>query len=297
VSVPIFRRLLYFLNDRVLPLRLWWEVRGKSPDEVAKYYCNICSTDNLILRSRMLSRESLSCRKCRSSLRRRSVVNAISLCLFGEPLKVKDFPNDSRKGVGLSDDDGVSKRLGVPLNYHNTFYHKEPFLDIQNIEINQEGTIDYIVCSEVLEHVIPPIENALMGIYKLLKKDGFVIITVPYNSGGSQDGPVIEHFPDLNEFELIRKGDYKQGGIQHSQVLVNITKEGARQEFTDLSFHGGPGLNLEMRQFTKKSLIDLLISTGFSRVETIDSDFSEFGIEFVGEYRGLVDKEPVVAWK
>ena len=245
----------------------------------------------------MLSRESLSCRKCRSSLRRRSVVNSISLCLFGKALKVKEFPNDSRKGVGISDDDRVSKRLGEALNYHNTFYHKEPLLDIQNIEVGQEETIDYIVCSEVLEHVVPPIEDALNGIFNLLKKDGFVIITVPYNSGGPQDGPVVEHFPDLNEFELIRGGNHKQSGVQHSQVLVNITKEGTRQEFTDLSFHGGPGLNLEMRQFTKKSLIDLLLSTGFSRVETIGSDFSEFGIEFLGEYKGLVDKEPVVAWK
>jgi len=245
----------------------------------------------------MLRREKPSCWKCHSSLRSRSVVNALSICLFRDSITVNEFPSDSRRGIALSDEEGVVKRLARSLNYENTYYHKEPLLDLRNIDGNQKESLDYIVCSEVLEHIVQPIEDATRNIFHLLKKGGFAIITVPYNTGGPQDGPTIEHFPDLYDFDIFRSGNHEQRGVQDSQVLVNITKDGERQEFADLAFHGGEGVNLEMRQFTKKSLTDLLLESGFSRVENIDSDFKEFGIEFLGEFEGQVDKEPVVAWK
>jgi len=56
-------------------------------------------------------------------------------------------------------------------------------------------------------------------------------------------------------------------------------------------------LNLEMRQFTKNSLKSLLLESGFSKVEEFGADFSHFGIEFLGEFEGQVDKQPIIAWK
>ena len=294
------RRTYYFLKNKLSPLIFWWETRNKSHEELSVFTCNICGSKNKVLRDRMLLREKSSCYRCLSSLRNRSVTNALSLSLFGTSMLLGDFPaSDSRFGVGLSDWKGMAKRLDKKLHYQNTFYHKEPYLDILKVDENQWETVDFVICSEVLEHVSPPVEIATVNLFHLLREGGFVIITVPYNTGGAQNGPTVEHFPDLHQFEIIREGDYHQRGFQESQVLVNTTTEGERQEFTDLAFHGGcgGGLNLEMRQFTTHSIVELLRASGFSRIEVLGSDFKDFGIEFLGEYRGQIDKAPVIAWK
>ncbi len=247
----------------------------------------------------MLRREVPSCWKCKSSLRRRSVVSALSNALFGESLPIRDFQKNNRKGIGFSDNVSVARRVQSKLEYWNTFYHKDPHFDILSVDEEHVGSFDYVICCEVLEHIVPPVKNATEGIHSLLKEGGFAIITVPYNSGGKQDGETVEHFPELHDFELKEVSvRHPQRGFQKSQVLFNTTDDGEKQEFTDLAFHGSDGgLNLEMRQFTKNSLKSLLLGSGFSKVEEFGADFSHFGIEFLGEFEGQVDKHPIIAWK
>jgi ubiquinone/menaquinone biosynthesis C-methylase UbiE len=52
-------------------------------------------------------------------------------------------------------------------------------LDVHNIPFD-ENTFDYIICTEVLEHVLSPY-RALNEINRVLKKDGFLVLSVPNN--------------------------------------------------------------------------------------------------------------------
>jgi 2-polyprenyl-3-methyl-5-hydroxy-6-metoxy-1,4-benzoquinol methylase len=46
-------------------------------------------------------------------------------------------------------------------------------------------------CSDVLEHVVPPVENAFCGLSDLLKPNGVLIFSVPY----ILDGEYNEFYP------------------------------------------------------------------------------------------------------
>jgi SAM-dependent methyltransferase len=167
--------------------------------------------------------------------------------LFGKSLALPDFPvRHDITGIGMSDWGGYAKPLAGKLNYKNTYYHREPKLDIAASTIDHalQGTLDFIVCSDVFEHVAPPISTAFENLRKLLKPSGVVIFSVPYGKAGK----TVEHFPDLYDYEIVeRDGRY---------VLKNTTKEGVRQTFEHVVFHGGPGAVLEMRQFSESSLLD-----------------------------------------
>ena len=53
-----------------------------------------------------------------------------------------------------------------------------------------------------------------------------------------------------------------------------------RDEFKNLTFHGGAGATLEMRLFTKRSLESTLRACGFEKVEFEFRDYPESGIVF-----------------
>jgi hypothetical protein len=123
-----------------------------------------------------------------------------------------------------------------------------------------------ILCSEVLEHVTPPVEPAFQGLVDLLKPGGALLLTVPYqiNTG------TIEHFPDLHEFSLtVVGGEY---------VLVNRTRDDVYQVFDKLTFHGGIGSTLEMRIFGEPDLLRNLAEAGFEQVSVLREDYPAFGI-------------------
>ena len=151
------------------------------------------------------------------------------------------------------------------FSYANTFYHKEPRLDICNPQ--GHDPVDFLIASEVFEHVAPPVSKAFAGAYETLKRDGALIVTAPFINKGA----TIEHFPELFDYEIVRG---KEGGRE----LVNTTVDGRRQVFRDIKFHGGVGQMLEMRVFSRKDLLDHLHSAGFSKVEVRDEDYPKYGI-------------------
>jgi SAM-dependent methyltransferase len=242
--------------------------------EPIAFRCNICNSDvtaprNLLRRGGRESgwAEHNSCPVCGSTVRWRSIIHVLSMELFGKSLPVAEFPvRFDIKGLGLSDWDGYAVPLARHLDYRNTCYHREPKLDITCPPPEFEGAFDFVISSDVFEHVPPPVDRAFAGLHKVLKPGGLVIFSAPYDDAG----PAVEHFPDLNCYEIVE--------INGRPLLRNTTRDGVQQEFTDLVFHGGPGATLEMRQFSKESIIAGFREAGFFDIKFHDVSCSEHGI-------------------
>ncbi len=228
--------------------------------------CNICGNP---CKSKVaeLSRENISCSICRSTVRTRAIINVLSLELFGKSLVIADFPTRlDIVGIGMSDHDEYSRRLQQKLGYNNTYYHQEPMLDITSIDPALEGTLDFIISSDVYEHIPPPVSIAFINARKLLKPNGVFIFTVPY----TKEAKTIEHFPHLYHYEILKKNDIS--------ILRNITKEGTEQVFDNLVFHGGPGLTIEMRVFSESSLKEEFTKAGFNNIKVYSEPYFDYGI-------------------
>jgi SAM-dependent methyltransferase len=213
-----------------------------------------------------MSREFWSCVYCTSNVRWRSIIHALSLALFGKSLALPDFPERrDLAGIGLSDWDGYAIPLAKKLAYANTFYHTDPKLDITSIGPSQQCLYDFIISSDVFEHIPQPISKAFENARRLLKPGGAMIFTVPY-----VNGETLEHFPEASEFSVQKKGKH--------WVLLARSPDRPVQEFTDITFHGGPGTTVEFRLFGKDSLLRECTKAGFSPICIHDETMEEFGI-------------------
>jgi SAM-dependent methyltransferase len=223
-----------------------------------------------------------SCRHCGSTVRWRSVIHALSMELFGTSLVLSDFPHrPDLVGIGLSDWDGYAKRLASRLNYTNTFFHQAPLLDITSVSMDHDGRYDFIISSDVFEHICQPVSRAFENAHRLLKPGGVMIFTVPY-----VDGQTREHFPDICQFSVEHEGV--------AWVVIGKTAEGNVKRFREPTFHGGPGTVVECRLFGKDSLLEDFRAAGFDTVRLHADACQKFGIvwnPYVAEdapYRPLI---------
>ena len=242
--------------------------------EELSFRCNICGESNTCPRAR-ITREDPSCRGCGSTVRMRAVMACLSRELFGEVLPLAEFPlRRDIRGVGLSDWEGYAGPLAERLDYTNTYYHREPRLDITDVDDTLAGRHDFVLSSDVFEHVAPPVSRAFAGARRLLKPGGVIVLTVPYAVETSETR---EHFPDLYQWSV---GQEPDGGW----VLVNRRRDGGEERFTDLVFHGGAGATLEMRLFSRDSLIAELIDAGFRDVHVAAEPLPEWGVLWPGSW-------------
>jgi hypothetical protein len=234
-----------------------------------KFYCNICGSvchDTL----EKLGRETISCVRCGSTVRWRSIIHILSIELFGKSITLPEFPESKQiSGIGMSDWTGYANPLEKKLGYLNTFYHQEPKLDITSIDPSFENIYNFIISSDVFEHIKPPISVAFKNLFNLLKKEGFVIFTVPYGLGEKTQ----EYFPDLFRYSIEKKE-------KNRFILKNTTKDGKQELFENLKFHGGEGSTLEMRLFSKNSLITEFSEAGFNKIKFYDEPYLPYGIYF-----------------
>ena len=82
-------------------------------DKTVDFVCNVCGNQNIGVPFKLVrAREDQSCGYCRSSLRMRSLMYALSMELFGKALVLPEFPiNKTVSGLGMSDWDGYAKGL------------------------------------------------------------------------------------------------------------------------------------------------------------------------------------------
>lgn len=233
---------------------------------VIDFTCNVCGAANR--REGGFGRETPSCAACGSTVRMRALLRALSIELFGAALTLPEFPRvKSLRGLGVSDSGQYADLLAARLDYRNTFYDREPRFDLANADEREFGLHDFVLASEVLEHVAPPVEKAIGNAARLLKGSGVLLLTAPY----SLEATTAEHFPELHQYGVARAGD--------RLVLVNRTRGGETQVFENLVFHvsfGGPAL--ELREFSERDLVCLLRAAGFAEVRIYSEEHAPYGI-------------------
>lgn len=224
-----------------------------------EFTCNICGA----------SCRQPQCLSCGAGLRDRAILQVLSRELFGVDLTLPEFPRmKSLRGLGISDSAVYADRLALKFDYRNTFFDRPPRLDITNPPPEESGQFDFVVSSEVMEHVAPPVEAAFAATFRLLKPKGVLILTTPY----SLEKSTVEHYPELHEFGLAQTG----GRL----VLVNRTQSGELQLFDNPVFHiGCADKALEVREFSEIALRALLTGAGFQSVQIYSEDYPPFGIE------------------
>jgi hypothetical protein len=261
------RRLINAIRRRIAPAM----PDVAAPDmqgTMVTFTCNLCGGRNTALLGHVENREYPSCTHCKSSLRMRSLMYLLSLELFGKPLLMRNFPlKKNLRGVGMSDWGGYAIALATKLDYVNTYYHTEPRLDITDIGAEDAGKYDFLISSDVFEHIpIFDLERAFMNSRRLLNESGFFLFTVPFK----KEGETREHFPRLHRFSI----EQREG----KPVLVNRTVEGIEETHEDLVFHGGDGMTLEMRVFSQQDLLRRLQGAGYASVKVCSEHYPPFGV-------------------
>jgi SAM-dependent methyltransferase len=250
-----------------------WVRRLRRPDrpvahgEIIRFQCNVCSGANTKTYEQM-DREIPSCDHCDSNVRFRWIAHAVSEAFFDRSLPLKGFPmRKDIAGLGLSDWEGYAGPLARCFDYTNTFFHTEPRLDISNLPEDRTGRYDFVIATEVLEHVVPPVDIALANLYRMLKPNGIAFITVPWIGEVTQ-----EHYPELFDYHVAQDNGRWQ--------VRNRTRDGREEVFDNPVFHGGPGTTLEMRLFSGSDLVKRLEKAGFAKVEICRPTVREYGIIF-----------------
>jgi SAM-dependent methyltransferase len=185
------------------------------------------------------------------------------------------------RGLGMSDWEPLVDGLADKLYFQNTFFHTTPKLDLLQLAPEYLGSYDFVIASEVFEHISPPVQPAFDGLPRLLRPNGFIVFTVPWRPSGSTQ----EHFPNLFDWRIVE--------LRSGHIVVNRDKKGALEVFENPIFHGGPGQTLEMRVFTRPDLITHLQNAGLSSLQFAPIEENpRFGIIWEGDWSiGLVARK------
>ena len=142
---------------------------------MVEFACNVCGARN---RVEQFVSEPATC-ACGSNVRMRALIHLLCLELFGQSIPAVDFPRlKGVRGVGLSDQECYARILAEKFDYTNTWYDREPRLDIRHPAQAWIGACDFVLAADVIEHIAPPMETALAAVRSLLKPNGFFGVTV-----------------------------------------------------------------------------------------------------------------------
>lgn len=242
------------------------EMKLEPERQEIEYRCNICGGKNQ-LESRKFHRELALCEKCGANARFRGIIHVLAGFLGNAgrgPLR--EWPRRTNIfGIGMSDWPGYATLLMEKFSYENTFYDRPPQLDIQNPTEAQLGKYDFVISSDVFEHVLPPLQQGFDNLLALLKPGGALVFSVPY----TRSLETMEHYPGLHEYEIL---DFRGG-----KILVNRNEAGALEVYDNPVFHGGEGATLEMRLFCEADVLNRLARAGFTDILVHDQPHLPIG--------------------
>jgi SAM-dependent methyltransferase len=293
------------------------------------FTCNICGQPGLFQQIHYFNPETPSCAECRSNVRLRWLVHKLSIELFGRSMPLSEFPSKkSITGLGLTDPEPLATEMAARFNYRNTYLTSEPQFDIR-FDPSPLGDLDFLIASEVFEHVEPPVSHAFQNAARLLKNSGILLLTTPW----VWEGDPATAIPQLYDWRLEKDGDdwtifnrraddrierfskmsfdgspgpslgytrehfpalsnWKLSNDDGQWKLINKSPDNKEETFRHLVFHEGPGLALEMRLFTKSGIEENLLAAGFTQIDFEIDDTPESGIVF-----GYPWSRPVLARK
>lgn len=234
------------------------QLPASSPSHI-EFICNVCGTPNR-LPAASFHRELAPCSKCGANPRFRGILRALALGLGLDPrLPLPEWPRMKRlRGLGMSDWDGYARLLRDKFDYVNTFFDRAPQLDIQEPASDQLACYDFVISTDVFEHILPPLQKGFDNLYQLLKPGGCLIFSVPY----TREPATLEHFSDLHQFAFL--------DFQGTRILVNRAPDGRLAAYDNLVFHGGEGATLEMRLFCEADVLARLARAGFADITVHD---------------------------
>jgi len=227
--------------------------------QVIEYCCNLCGCKNR-LDSSQFHRELAACKKCGALARFRGIIHALANFLGeSEDAILRDWPIHKRIfGIGMSDWNGYARLLRRKFSYENTFYDRKPKLDILNLTEKHLGKYDFVISTDVFEHILPPLQQGFDNLFRLLKPGGCLIFSVPY----TRTAQTVEHYPGMLDYEILN--------FRGTRILVNRDDGGRLQVYDNLVFHGGKGATLEMRIFCETDILNRLAQSGFEDIKVYD---------------------------
>ena len=244
------------------------EPASLSADQPFVFQCNLCGAPNAATLA-SLTRESPSCAVCDSTVRSRAMAHLLTLEICGRPTALPDAAvRKTIAGIGLSDAAAYALPLASLYSYENTWFDRRPRLDIADLPASRVGRYDFVIASDVFEHIAPPVAQAFANARRLLRSGGRLIFSVPF----SLEADTREHYPELHDWSIAL-----HEGVR---TLVNRTADGRLQTFTDPRFHGGPGSTLEMRLFSRAALERECARAGFARMRVAADPYLPFGIHW-----------------
>jgi SAM-dependent methyltransferase len=241
-----------------------------------EFQCCICGKFNPEQKNQ--HREMMFCVQCGSNARFRGLVFGLMRHVLNtQSSALVDIEvNREISGVGISDSEAYANILTLKLSYMNTYYHQEPYLDICNIDsASKYRQLDFIICSDVLEHTLEKPQAVLRNISGMLKQGGVAIISAPTYYLDSS----LEWYPDASAVNVRQ--------VEGRYEAFWTTTYGKSFVHLNPNFHGGPGSTLEMRLIAHNDLLRAGEAEGFA-AETLDFR-PKFGYSWpiISEYPGV----------
>ena len=156
--------------------QLYFQIKGSNVE------CNICHCKADKFKSNTWHKYC-DCPRCRSGVRQRLIMASLSnLDKFGfdkiiKNKKVLHFAPEKSLGKVISGKAREYKTADLLAGGYS--YHKIDFnMDISDMKNIKNETFDCVIACDVLEHV-PDHQKGMQEIHRVLKKDGYCILTVP----------------------------------------------------------------------------------------------------------------------
>ena len=249
------------------------------------FVCNVCGNLHCELVADF-HREKAVCPVCGANARFRGMVAALGDVLnIPSHLPLLHWPDRPElRGLGMSDWPGYANILARKMAYINTHFDQAPQLDILHPSAEWLGCHDFVLSSDVLEHVLAPVQQAFDNLLALLKPGGWLVFSVPYTTKAHTQ----EHYPGMVDFETVQ-------AFGQTAVVWKHT-DGALHCDATPEFHGGDGSTLELRIFGCQDVLANLAHAGFVQVQVLDTPRLGCGYYWPPIYEPTPQSPPYLAY-